>query len=103
MTLQFLMGGDSCHYSWHVKGAPHSKAEFYIYGEVFCGSIDSGNLTYTIAVTSEKYNGKIVHAIFSVNWENKREKVKDLLNPSRFLYGSDSMKNLLGSGESNNQ
>lgn len=99
--ITVLKGEDSCHYSGHVKGVPYSKAEFYIYGEVFCGSIEFGNLTYTIAVTSEEYNGKIVHVVFLINWENEREKMKDLLNPSSFLRGSDSTKNLLGTCESN--
>jgi hypothetical protein len=33
---------------------PYSKAEFYTYGEVFCGSIELGDMTYTIAATSEE-------------------------------------------------
>ncbi|MGB9941348.1 hypothetical protein [Methanosarcina sp.] len=96
-------GGESCHYSGHVRGVPYSKADFYIYGEVFCGSIEFGDLMYTIAVTSEEYNGKTVHVAFLINWENERDKIKDLLNPLSFLHGSDSMKNLPGSGEGNKQ
>jgi len=96
-------GGESCHYSGHVKGVPYSKADFYIYGEVFCGSIEFGDLMYTIAVTSEEYNGKTVHVAFLINWENERDKIKDLLNPLSFLQGSDSMNNLPGTGESNKQ
>lgn len=72
-------GGRSCHYSGQVKGMPHSKAEFYIYGDVFCGSIEFCDLTYTIAVTSEEYDGKTVHVVFLINWENERDKVKDML------------------------
>lgn len=93
----------SCHYSGHVKGVPYSKVEFYVYGDVFCGSIELCDLTYTIAVTSEEYNGKIVHVVFLINWENERGKAKNLLNPLSFLHGPDSTKNLLGTGESNNQ
>lgn len=74
-------GGESCHYSGHVKDVPYSKVEFYVYGEVFCGSIEICNLMYTIAVTSEEYNGKTVHVVFLINWENERDKAKDMLNP----------------------
>ncbi len=98
-----LNGGDSCHYSGHVKGVPYSKVEFHVYGEVFCGSIEFCNLMYIIAVTSEEYNGKTVHAVFLINWENERKKMEDLLNPLNFLRGSDLTKNLSGTGESNKQ
>jgi hypothetical protein len=53
---------------------PYNKVEFYTYGEVFCGSIEFGDLTYIIAVTSEKYNGKIVHVVFLINWENEKRR-----------------------------
>jgi hypothetical protein len=81
-------GNEFSHYSGHVKGVPYSKAEFYVYGEVFCGSIEFCDLTYTIAVTSEEYNGKTVHVIFLINWENERDKIKNLLNPLSFLRDS---------------
>ncbi|AKB53082.1 hypothetical protein A9239_13210 [Methanosarcina sp. A14] len=98
-----LNGGESCHYSGHVKGVPYSRAEFYVYGDVFCGSIEFCNLMYTIAVTSEEYNGKTVHAVFLINWENERKKMEYLLDPLSFLRGSGSTKNLPGTGESNKQ
>jgi len=82
---------------------PYSRAEFYVYGEFFCGSIEFCNLMYTIAVTSEEWNGKTVHAVFLINWENERKKMEDLLNPLSFLCGSGSTKNLPGAGESNKQ
>lgn len=58
---------------------------------------------YTIAVTSEEYNGKVVHAVFLINWENEIKKMEDLLNPLSFLRSSDSTKNLPGTGENNKQ
>jgi hypothetical protein len=50
-----------------VKGKPYTKAEFYIYGELFCGSIEFGDLMYVIAVTSEEYNEKTVHIVFLID------------------------------------
>ncbi|AKB49167.1 hypothetical protein MSKOL_3390 [Methanosarcina sp. Kolksee] len=101
--VSVLNKGDSCHYSGHVKGVPYSRAEFYVYGEVFCGSIEFCNLTYTIAVTSEEYNGKTVHAVFLINWKNEKKKMEGLLNPLSFLRGSGSTKNWPGVVESNKQ
>lgn len=92
-------GGKSCHYFGHVKGVSYSKAEFYVYGEVLCGSIEFCDLMYTIAVTSEEYNGKNVHVVFLINWENERDKVKDMLNPLSSLGYSDSTEDLLETGE----
>jgi hypothetical protein len=58
---------------------------------------------YTVAVISGEYNGKTVHAVFLINWENERKKMEYLLDPLSFLRGSGSTKNLLGTGESNKQ
>jgi len=101
--ITVLDEGESYHYSGHVKGMPYSKAEFYIYGEVFCGSIECGDLMYTIAVTSDEYDGKTVHVVFLINWKNEREKIKDLLNPLNLLQVPDSATNLPSADESGNQ
>ncbi len=38
---------------------------------------------------------------FLINWENEREKMKNLLSPLSFLRGSDSTKNFPENCESN--
>lgn len=96
-------GGESGHYRGHVEGIPYSKAEFYIYDEVFCGSIEICDLMYTIAVTSEKYDGNAVHVVFLIDWENERGKIKDLFTPLSSSRDSDSIEDLPGTGKNSKQ
>lgn len=81
-----LNGGKSYHYSGSVKGVPQSKATFYLCGELFSGSIESEHLTYNIAVTSEKSDGKTVYIVFVTDWKKDRERLKHWLNPLTCLY-----------------
>ncbi len=80
-----LNGGKSYRYSGYVKGMPQSKATFYVWGELFSGSIEFEDLTYNIAVTSEKNDGKTVHVVFMMDWKKDKERFKDLLNPLSYL------------------
>lgn len=85
-----LNGGNSYRYSGYVKGIPQSKATFYVYGELFSGSIEFEDLTYNIAVTSEQYNGKTVHTVFIIDWKEDQERLKHSLNPLRLIFISGS-------------
>lgn len=80
-----LNGGKTYRYSGHVKGKPQSKATFYVCGDVFSGSVEFENLMYNIAVTSRKYDGKTVYAVFVIDWKKDRERMKNLLNPEFIL------------------
>lgn len=80
-----LNGGKSYRYSGYVEGIPQSKATFYVYGELFSGSIEFEDLTYNIAVTSEKDDGETVHVVFITDLKKDRERVKHLLNPLTYL------------------
>jgi len=81
---------------------PYSRAEFYVYGEVFRGSIEFCNLN-TIAVTSEEYDEKNSSCGIFNKLGIRKKKTKDLLSSLSFLCNSGSTKNLPGIGESNKQ
>jgi hypothetical protein len=85
-----LNGGKSYRYSGYVKGIPQSKATFYVYGELFSGSIEFEDLMYNIAVTSEQYNGKTVHSVFIIDWKQDQERLIHSLNPIRLIFISGS-------------
>lgn len=85
-----LNGGKSHRYSGHIKEIPQSKATFYVCGELLSGSIEFEDLMYNIAVTSEVSDGKIVHTVFIMDWKKDRERLKQSLNPFRFIFASGS-------------
>jgi hypothetical protein len=58
---------------------------------------------YTIAVTSEKYDGNAVHVVFLIDWENERGKIKDLFTPLSSSRDSDSIEDLPGTGKNSKQ
>jgi len=91
-----LNGGKSYRYSGYVKGIPDSRATFYVYGELFSGSVEFEDLMCNIAVTSETYNGKTVHTVFVMNWKKDRERLVHSLNPLRLIFISGSAGSFSG-------
>ncbi|WP_292372981.1 hypothetical protein [Methanosarcina sp. UBA411] len=85
------------YYTGHIIGSKQGKADLYIDGEYLYGSVEPGepwNVTYNIAHTDKRYNGKIVHVIFMQDWEKEKERLEKMgIDPLQFsLRNSDSKK-----------
>lgn len=52
-------------YQGTVVGIPDSSALFTVANDVVLGHIDTGLEYYTVELSNKKYNGKVVHAIYS--------------------------------------
>lgn len=88
------------YYTGHIIGSKQGKADLYIDGEYLYGSVEPGepwNVTYNIAHTDKRYNGKIVQVIFMQDWEKEKERMeKKGIDPLRFsLTNSDSKKHVM--------
>ncbi|MHC1754995.1 MAG: hypothetical protein AB9861_06110 [Methanosarcina sp.] len=93
-------GENAYFYTGSIVGRKQSRAELYIEGEIFHGSVELGepwNVTYNIAHTDERYNGKIVHVMFMIDWEKERERLEqEEIDPLQFfLINSDSRKHVI--------
>ncbi|MDY9926458.1 hypothetical protein [Methanosarcina sp.] len=95
-----LEGENAYYYTGPVAGSKQSRAELYIEGENLSGSVELGepwNVTYNIAHTDERYDGKIVHIVFMIDWEKERERLEqEEIDPLQFfLINSDSRKHVI--------
>lgn len=89
-----LRGENSYFYTGPIVGSERGRADLYVVGERLSGSVEPGepwNVTYNIAPTYEKYDGKTVHVVFMVDWEKERERLEQNIDPLQFfLQNSDS-------------
>ncbi len=77
-----------------------SRADLYVGEESFGGSVEPGepwNVTYNIAPTDKRYDGKIVHVVFMQDWEKQRERLEQAgIDPLVFfLINNDSRKHVM--------
>lgn len=77
-----------------------SRADLYVGEESLGGSVEPGepwNVTYNIAPTDKRYNGKIVHVVFMQDWEKQRERLEQAgIDPLQFfLINSDTRKHVM--------
>jgi hypothetical protein len=87
-------------YTGSIIGKNQSRADFYVQEDFLYGSVEPGepwNVTYNIAHTDVRYNGKIVHVIFMTDWEKQQERLKkNGVDPLQFsLKNGDSKKHMI--------
>jgi len=87
-------------YTGHVIGSKQSTADLYVDGEYLYGSIEPGepwNVTYNIAHTDKKYDGKIVHVVFMQDWAKEKERLEQMgIDPLQFfLINNNSKKHVM--------
>jgi len=87
-------------YTGFITGSKEGKSDLYVGRENLSGSIEPGepwNVTYNIAPTDKRYNGKVVHVVFMIDWEKERERLEKLgIEPLQFfLVNSDSRKHTM--------
>ncbi len=88
------------YYTGHITGSKEGRSDLYVEGDYLGGSVEPGepwNVTYNIAHTDKRYNGKIVHVIFMQDWEKEKERMeKRGIDPLQFfLTNSDSKKHVM--------
>ena len=67
------------YYTGPVAGSKQGKADLYVKGQNLSGSVEPGepwNVSYNIAHTDERYDGKIVHIVFMIDLEKERERLE---------------------------
>ncbi len=60
-------------YRGKVKGIKDSRVTFTVSNDVVLGMIDIGNEYFVIDQTNRKYNGKVVHIVYTSNMIKKRK------------------------------
>jgi hypothetical protein len=97
-----LEGENAYFYTGPIVGSKDkdSRADLYVGEESLGGSVEPGepwNVTYNIAPTDERYNGKIVHVVFMQDWEKQKERLEKAgIDPLQFfLINSDSRKHVI--------
>lgn len=95
-----LKGENAYYYTGSIVGSKQGRADLYVDGENLSGSVEPGepwNVTYNIAHTDERYDGKIVHVVFMIDWEKERERLEQLgIDPLQFfLINSDSREHVM--------
>ncbi len=87
-------------YTGPITGKNQSRADFYVQEDFLYGSVEPGepwNVTYNIAHTDKRYDGKIVHVVFMTDWKKQHERLeKNGVDPLQFfLKNSDSKKHVI--------
>jgi hypothetical protein len=87
-------------YTGPIIGINNSRADFYVQEDFLYGSVEPGepwNVTYNIAHTDLRYNGKIVHVVFMKDWEKQQERLKkNGIDPLQFfLKNGDSKQHVI--------
>lgn len=87
-------------YTGPVIGSKQGTASLYAEGEYLVGSVEPGepwNVTYNIAHTDKRYDGKIVHVVFMTDWAKEKERLEQMgIDPLQFfLINSDSKKHVM--------
>ncbi len=97
-----LEGENAYFYTGPILGSKDkdSRADLYVGEESLGGSVEPGepwNVTYNIAPTDKRYNGKIVHVVFMQDWEKQRERLEQAgIDPLQFfLINNDSRKHVM--------
>lgn len=97
-----LEGENAYFYTGPIVGCKDkdSRADLYVGEETLGGSVEPGepwNVTYNIAHTDQRYDGKIVHVVFMQDWEKQRERLEKAgIDPLEFfLINSDSRKHVM--------
>lgn len=97
-----LEGENAYFYTGPIVGGKDrdSRADLYVGEESLGGSVEPGepwNVTYNIAPTDKRYNGKIVHVVFMQDWEKQTERLKQAgIDPLQFfLINNDSIKHVM--------
>lgn len=84
-------------YMGYIAGKPQSSVFFTVKNESIegCINVDFYTLTYGIASTEEKYDGKIVHILWRCYSEGGEEKIKkdNSLDPLEFSLKNSDKKN----------
>jgi len=94
-------GGENTYfYTGSIVGSKQGRADLYVGEENLSGSVEPGepwNVTYNIAHTNERYDGKIVHVVFMIDWEKERERIERRgIEPLQFfLKNSDSREHVM--------
>ncbi|MCC4766157.1 hypothetical protein FXW07_05890 [Methanosarcina sp. DH1] len=88
------------YYTGQIIGSKEGTSDLYVDGEYLYGSVEPGepwNVTYNIAHTDKRYNGKIVHVIFMQDWEKEKERLEKMeIDPLQFfLTNSDFKKHVM--------
>lgn len=95
-----LKGENAYYYTGSIAGSKQGRADLYVGEENLSESVEPGepwNVTYNIAHTDERFNGKIVHVVFMIDWEKERERIEQLgIDPLQFyLKNSDSREHVM--------
>lgn len=84
-------------YMGYIAGKPQSSVFFTVKNESIegCINVDFYTLTYGIASTEEKYDGKIVHILWRCYSEGSEEEIKKhhSLDPLEFSFRNSDKKN----------
>lgn len=87
-------------YTGPIVGINNSRADFYVREDFLYGSVEPGEnwkVTYNIAHSDVKYNGKIVHVVFMTDWKKQDERLKkNGIDPFQFsLKNGDSKQHVI--------
>jgi len=97
-----LEGENSYFYTGPIVGSKDkdSRADLYVGEESLGGSVEPGepwNVTYNIAPTDQRYDGKIIHVVFMQDWAKEKERLEKAgIDPLQFfLINNDSRKHVM--------